>query len=269
MKRSHIVMVAGLLVCFSLPAFAQKDEDYGALMTPQIRSDKLGAPEHLRGYVVDGKLRLSLRDAVVVTLENNSQVRVQQTQVESSKFTLLGAHSPFDPLLTSSYNLTSTTSSPFSELQGTGSLNVNVKDTTRFFQFNYSQTFETGTIVQAGVNSNSNSANNSFYLYNPYIASALTFQFTQPLLRNGWRFANQAPLVLGRRNLQQSRANFAAQVSNNILQAVTQYWALVQAEVWKWLVPPWMQPRRLTSATSARWSWARCLRWISTAQSRR
>jgi outer membrane protein TolC len=229
MKRSHIVMVACLLVCFSLLALAQKDENYGALMTPQLRSDKLGAPEHLRSYVVDGKLRLSLRDAVVLTLENNSLVRVQETQVESSKFTLLGAHSPFDPLLTSSYNLTSTTSSPFSQLQGTGSLNVNVKDTTRFFQFNYSQTFETGTNLQVGVNSNSNSANNSFYLYNPYIASTLTFQFTQPLLRNGWLFANQAPLVLARRNMQQSRANFAAEVSNNILQAVTQYWAVVQA----------------------------------------
>ena len=229
MKRSHLVLVACLLVCSNLPMLAQKDQGYGALMTPQLRSEKLGAPEHLRSYVVDGKLRLSLRDAVVVTLENNSLVRVQETQVESSKFTLLGAHSPFDPLLTSSYNVTSTTSSPFSQLQGTGSLNVNVKDTTRFFQFNYSQTFETGTNVQAGVTSNSNSANNSFYLYNPYIASALTFQFTQPLLRNGWLFANQAPLVLARRNLQQSRANFAAEVNNNILEAVTQYWAVVQA----------------------------------------
>ena len=229
MKRSQLVLVACLLVCSNLPMLAQKDQGYGALMTPQLRSEKLGAPEHLRSYVVDGKLRLSLRDAVVVTLENNSLVRVQETQVESSKFTLLGAHSPFDPLLTSSYNVTSTTSSPFSQLQGTGSLNVNVKDTTRFFQFNYSQTFETGTNVQAGVTSNSNSANNSFYLYNPYIASALTFQFTQPLLRNGWLFANQAPLVLARRNLQQSRANFAAEVNNNILEAVTQYWAVVQA----------------------------------------
>jgi outer membrane protein len=229
MKRSHIVMVACLLVCFSLPMLAQKDEGYSALMTHQLRSDKLGAPQHLRGYVVDSKLRLSLREAVVVTLENNSLVRVQETQVESSKFTLLGAHSPFDPLLTSSYNLTSQTSSPFSQLQGTGSLNVNVKDTTRFFQFNYSQTFETGTNVQVGVNRNSNSANNSFYLYNPYVASALTFQFTQPLLRNGWLFANQAPLVIARRDLQQSRANFAADVNNSILQAVTQYWAVVQA----------------------------------------
>jgi outer membrane protein TolC len=64
---------------------------------------------------------------------------------------------------------------------------------------------------------------------NPYIQSALTFQVTQPLLRNGWLFPNQAPLIIARRNLQQSRANFEAQVNNNILEAVSQYWAVVEA----------------------------------------
>jgi len=170
-----------------------------------------------------------LRDAVVLTLENNSVVRVQETQVESSKFALLGAHSPFDPIVTSSYNVNSTSASPVSTLQGTGGLNVTVKSTTQFTQFNYSQTFESGTNVQAGVTSNNNFTNNSLYFFNPYIASALTFQVTQPLLRNGWLFANQAPLIIARRNLQQSRSSFVAEVNNNVLQAVGQYWAVVEA----------------------------------------
>ncbi len=229
MKRSQLVLVVCLLASLGLPMCAQKDEGAGALMTAQLRSDKLGAPEHLRSYIVDGKLRLSLRNAVVLTLENNSFVRVQETQVEASKFSLLGAHSPFDPLLTSSYNLTSVTAPPVSQLQGTGGLNISVKSTTQFAQFNYSQTFETGTNVQAFVTSNNNFTNNSLYFFNPYITSALIFQFTQPLLRNGWLFANQAPLVIARRNLEQSRASFAAEVNNNILQAVAQYWAVVEA----------------------------------------
>ena len=228
MRGSHLVLIICLLVSSNLSMYAQKDEGYGALMTPQLRSDKLGAPEHMRSYVVDGKLRLSLRDAVVLTLENNSFVRVQEMQVESSKFTLLGAHSPFDPSLTSSYNVTSTTSLPVTQLQGTGS-NAILKSTTQFAQFNYSQTFETGTNVQAGMTSNNNFANNSFFLFNPQITSALIFQVTQPLLRNGWRFANQAPLVIARRNIQQSRANFAAEVNDNILQAVAQYWSVVES----------------------------------------
>ena len=48
-------------------------------------------------------------------------------------------------------------------------------------------------------------------------------------MRNGWLFANRAPLVIARRNLEQSRASFAAEVSNNILLAVGQYWAVVEA----------------------------------------
>jgi outer membrane protein len=233
MKYSRLGLSACLLLLFILQfaatLWAQKGEGYGDLLTPQVRSDKLGAPEHLRNYLVDGKLRLGLRDAVVLTLENNSFVRIQETQVEFSKFSLLGAHAPFDPVLTSSYNITSTTTPPFSQLQGTGTAPT-VNSTTQFAQFNYAETFETGTNVQAGLNSNNNYTNNSFNIFNPYISSALNFQFTQPLLRNGWLFANRAPLMIARRNLQQSRANFAAQVNNNVLQAVTQYWTVVEAE---------------------------------------
>jgi len=223
----------GVLVCFVTsclcPVWAQQDESYGKLLTPEVRSDKLGTPQQLRNYVVDGKLRLSLRDAVVLTLENNSTVRVQEAQVESSKFSLLGAHAPFDPIVTSSYNVNDTSIQATSQLQGTGGLNFNFNSTSQFAQFNYSQTFESGTNFQGGINSSNNFTNNFLYFLNPYIQSTLTFQITQPLLRNGWLFPNQAPLIIARRNLQQSRANFEAQVNNNILEAVSQYWAVVEA----------------------------------------
>jgi outer membrane protein len=229
MRLSHL----GVLVCFVTscwwPLWAQQDESYPKLLTPQVRSDKLGAPQHLRNYVVDAKLRLSLRDAVVLTLENNSTVRVQETQVESSKFSLLAAHAPFDPIVTSSYNVTDTSIQATSQLQGTGGLNFNFNSTSQFAQFNYSQTFESGTNFQGGINSSNNFTNNSLYFLNPYIASALTFQLTQPLLRSAWLFPNQAPLIIARRNLQQSRSNFEAQVNNNILEAVSRYWAVVEA----------------------------------------
>ncbi len=213
---------------FTTQCWAQKGETYRELLTPRVRSDSLGTPEHLRNYVVDGKITLSLRDAVVLTLENNSGVRIQETQIESSKFALLGVHAPFDPLLTSYYNVNSSSSAPFSQLQGTGAAPTFIS-TTQIAQFNYTQTFETGTNVQAGLGTINNYTNNSFYLYNPYVTSLLNFQVVQPLLRNGWFFANRAPLMIARRNLQQSQANFVAEVNNNVLQAVGQYWAVVEA----------------------------------------
>lgn len=233
MEHSRPWLVSCLFLFSALqltpPAWAQKGEAYSDFATQQVRSDKLGMPEHLRNYVVDGKLKLSLQDAVVLTLENNSFVRVQETQVDLSKFALLGAHSPFDPVLTGLSNITSTISPPFTSLQGTGGIETNFKSTTKSGQVLYSQTFETGTNVQAGLSSTSSSINNSFDLFNPYVSSIMNFQLTQPLLKNGWLFANRAPLVIARRNVEQSRATFAAEVSNNILQAVGQYWAVVEA----------------------------------------
>ena len=97
--------------------------------------------------------------------------------------------------MTSTDNITSTISPPFTVLQGTGSSTVNYKNTTKNLVFGYSQTFETGTNVQSAFTSSINSSNNSFYLFNPYTSSTLQFQATQPLLKNGWFFANRAPLI--------------------------------------------------------------------------
>jgi outer membrane protein len=227
-RHSCLWLLASLLLIFALPCAAQQHESYDDLATPQVRSDRLAAPEHLRNYVTEGKLRLALQDAIVLALENNSLVRVQETQIESAKFTLLGSHQPFDPVITSLYNVNSSSSAPFSQLQGTGAASTFIS-TTQVAQVTYSETFATGTNIQASLGSNNNYSNNSFFLYNPYITSLLNFQVTQPLLKNGWKFANQAPLVIARRNLDVSRATFAAQVSNNILQAVGQYWTVVEA----------------------------------------
>lgn len=230
MKSRAVVVLCllwSVLTCVGSAA-AQRGERYRDYATAQVKSGKLSPPEHLKNYVVDGKLRLSLQDAIGLTLENNSLVRIQQTQVDFAKFALLGTHAPFDPIVTAQATANNTTSPPFTTLQGTGENTVS-KSVTKTAQLFYSQTFETGTNIQAGLSSNRNSINNSFDIFNPYINSTLNLQFTQPLLRNGWLFANRAPLVIARRNLQQSKASFAALVSNSILQAVGQYWSVVQA----------------------------------------
>jgi outer membrane protein len=235
MTRSRLrQFLCVLALCtLTIPSLrSQQRESFHDYATPQVQSNKLGQPEHLRNYLFEGKLRLSLRDAVVLTLENNSFVRIQETQIDFSKFSLLGAHSPFDPVVTGSYNGNNTAFPPASTIGGTG-VQLASKSITRTAQINYSQTFETGTNVQAGLNSSRYSFNNNSTTttagFDPSITSLLNMQFTQPLLRNGWLFANQAPLVIARRNLQQSRANFAAQINGSILQAVSQYWAVVEA----------------------------------------
>jgi outer membrane protein len=212
------------------PAKAQTRETYGGLLTRDVAANKLPGPQHLRDYVSDGKLRLGLRDAVTLTLENNSAVRIQETDVETNKFAVLRTYQPFDPQLQSVVDVNRYSYAGSNQLQGIGSSgNATLNSLTQSVRVNYAQTFQTGTSITVGLDAAKNSTNNAFYFFNPNFSSTLNLQFTQPLLRNGWRFANRAPLLIARRVLQQSRASFQAQVSDDILQVVTQYWAVVQA----------------------------------------
>jgi outer membrane protein len=211
-------------------ADAQSPESYSALLTQQVKSGKLSPPAHVQDYVIDGKLHLRLQDAVRLALENNSDIRIEETQVEVQKFSLLGAYKPFDPLIQSSANVNRVSYSGYSQLQGVGDTSSAALNTlSQTVQTSYTQTFMTGTNIFAGFSSNRTSTNNSFYFLNPYVNSTVTLQFTQPLLRNAGRFANTAPLIIARRALQQSRASFEAQVNDAILQVVTEYWTVVQA----------------------------------------
>jgi outer membrane protein TolC len=204
-------------------------ETFRELTNPEAVSDTLPGPKYMREHVVDGRLRLTLQEAVVLTLTNNSNVRLQELNIETAKYALLGAHQPFDPLAQASFNTQRSTSQAFTELSGVSTLGVPLSTLNQVTQVNYSQTLETGTNFQINFNTTKLSSNSTFNFYNPSIASFLSFQFTQPLLRNRWLFANRAPLVIARRNLQGSRAMFEVQVSNTIELVVTQYWNVVQA----------------------------------------
>src|SRR5580698_700344 len=103
-----------------MPGYAQSPESYRGLLTARVSADKLPPPAHLKDYVQDGKLTLGLRDAVLLTLENNSGVQIEETQIEAQKFTLLGQFQPFDPIIQSGLNINRTSSPAYSQIQGVG-----------------------------------------------------------------------------------------------------------------------------------------------------
>jgi len=214
-----------LLVLSSLiSARGQSLENYRTFLTQQVRSPKLPGPQHLRDYVRDGKLQLSLHDAIVLTLENNSLIQVQEASVETAKFSLLGSYGTFDPKLQSLYTAGYASYPNFGQIQSAGTSNA----TNQTFLANFTQTLQTGTNVVLGLNNfNSSSKYGSIPLN--YDQSFLNLQITQPLLRNRWLFENRAPLIVARKSLQQSRSNFEAQVSQDLRMAITAYWAVVGA----------------------------------------
>jgi outer membrane protein TolC len=212
-------------------AQAQSPESYRGMLTARVRADKLPPPAHLNDYVKDGKLSLSLRNAILLTLENNSSVQIEETQIEAQKFNLLGQFSPFDPSLQSSLNINRYSAPTYSQLQGVGlSGNVTLNSLTQAGLVSYTQTFSPGTNIVASISTNKFSTNSSYNYFNPYSSSALNFQFTQPLLKGAGRFANTALIKIARRSLQQSRSTFEAEVNDTVLLVISQYWNAVEAQ---------------------------------------
>jgi outer membrane protein len=227
-----ILAVTGLARAQNVGVPAGPTPTAAASSTPSIGrlsfkpvSSQISAPQGLRDYVVEGKLRLTLEDAIRLALLNDTNVHINHTPVDQARFGVLNAYAPFDPRLTSNLGATRATTPATNQLVGAPTLST-------LFQGGfggYSQTFETGTNFQAGFNANRSTTNSSFYFLNPYLTSNLSLQLTQPLLRNRGLFPNRAPIVIARRNLNQSEATFEASVNNSIQQAVFQYWNVVQA----------------------------------------
>ncbi len=221
-----------LFLAIGVPArtVAQSQESFRGMLTARDRSLTPASPAHLQAYVKDGKISLSLRDAILLTLENSSSIVVQETQVETQKFNLLAAFQNFDPYISSQLNLNRYSTPTYSELQGVGTSNsAALNSLSQAGWVSYTQTFTPGTNFVATISSSRSSTNSAYNYFNPYYSSTLNFQITQPLLRNGGRFANTALIRIARRSLQQSRALFEAQVNDDVLQAINQYWSVVQA----------------------------------------
>ncbi|HUQ49686.1 MAG TPA: TolC family protein [Terriglobales bacterium] len=196
------------------------------LFRPAKPAKQVPGPEQLEAYVVNGKLTISLQDAIRLTLLNNTEVRINQLQYEQAQYNALRAYAPFDPVFTAGFRPQRSTSPTTSTLQGAQTLS----DLQQPFNAAFTQTFYTGTNFNVRFNANRSTTNSTFATFNPSFFSGTTFQLTQPLLRGFGYGVNRAPIVVAQRNIKQSRSNFEAQLNDAILSVINQYWALVQAQ---------------------------------------
>ena len=186
---------------------------------------QIQGPSHLEDYIAGEKLRLKLEDAILLTLLNNSGISVNRAQFDLSQFAVQRARQPFDPVFTSGFAPTRSTSPSASSLNGASTLSTLSQDST----LGFSQLFQTGTGVNVGFTSNRFTTNSSFATVNPSFNSGLTFSLSQPLLRRFGLFANRAPIIIAQRGVRQSQANFESQLNDTVLLVINQYWDVVQA----------------------------------------
>lgn len=183
-------------------------------------------PTGFAEHVVDGKLTLGLDDTIRLALENNTNIRIDEEQVETAKDALERALGVFDPNVAANFTSSRQLQSQYLEL-GSGSSILNSLN--QFTNLTFNQTLETGTQFQANFSSSKFTSNSSFFFFSPAFSTGLTFNITQPLLKGfGW-FVNRAPIIIAQRGISQSRAGFEAQVNDLLLQVVNDYWNTIQA----------------------------------------
>jgi outer membrane protein len=190
----------------------------------------------------DGKLELTLQDAIAMALQNDLDIAVaeytpwiDQTQLLNAQgggtplgqFVIGGGGGgAFDPVLFATAGVSDTVNlsdSPFTIGQFIPSYETHSTTSS----FGYSQKLHTGTSFSISFNNNRYSAGIPDYIYNPALQSSFSIAVTQPLL-NGFGLLPNMRFILEARNTDEvGKLQFEEQVINSVTQVETQYWTLV------------------------------------------
>jgi len=203
--------------------------------------------------VKNGKLSISLQDAVDLALQNNLAIVIERYVpwlAEASILHTLGGGSPtsgpvealgtipvpsFDPILTSTMSLDDRrvpVNNPF--IAGTGGSNTVGTFTTltthsAISDFAYTQGFHTGTSFAATFNNQRGSSSSQSNFFSPFVQSNFIFLASQELLNGFGLLANEHYIRIAKVNKNIADQQLAQQVITSITAVGNAYWELVFA----------------------------------------
>src|SRR5690242_3167485 len=164
------MLILALASALSAQTFPSPDYFQRFFHFPHVQT-QLPGPQSLDEYIVNGKLRLGLQDAIRLMLLNNTEVRVGQAQLDQTPFGIDRAYSPFDPLFTAGFTPQRSTQPTTSALQGARTLSQLQQQTV----FAYNHLLQTGTSYAISFTTSRATSNSTFSLFNPSFTSGATF----------------------------------------------------------------------------------------------
>jgi outer membrane protein len=211
--RALIAIVAVLGLVTPAPAAAQAPPAASATATQQFTTPQ------------GGTLSLSLDEAVARALENNADIAVERFNPELSAQDVRGAEGYYDPFLFATLTKSST------DTKGTnlfsGGATVNTK--TGLWNFGVQQEIQTGASLSVGFNNNKRDTNNAFSTFNPVFNSSLSFNLTQPLLKDFGIDRPRLNLKLAKKGREITDVQFRQTVINAVAAVKGFYYELLYA----------------------------------------
>lgn len=179
------------------------------------------------GIDVNKRMPLTMRDAILLALENNRDIEIEKLTVKMNEFDLRAAEGAYDPTLAFGLQYDRSTMPVSSILIGqNGSV---LSDTlTGTGTFNLKLPSQGGS-VQATIDNGRSTTSNLIYDLSPSFPTSYTLAFTQPLWRNRTIDQTRRQLRIARKRLDISDSEFRQRVIEIISQVQRAYWDLAFA----------------------------------------
>ncbi len=200
------------------------------LLIVALSAASVGFAQDLNRVGVDAERQrpLSLRDALSMALENNKDVEVARENVRIAEFDLLGAQGVYDPRITTQAFYERVKSPVASFLSGGTDGSTTQSDYSGTARFEGQSPFMGGN-YRVDFSSIRLTTDNQFAALNPQFPTALTFSYTQPLLRGLKIDNNRRQIKIARKNLSLTDAQFRQRAMDTITGVQRAYWDLVFA----------------------------------------
>src|SRR5215472_15003245 len=221
--------------------------------TQYVNPGTLSNSPRLEQLIQDGKMNLSLQDAIALALENSMDIVVQRynpwmadASILKTKAGLFGFGVPnslsagstanlpsliFDPYVTQTVSWDDAilaVNNPFTS--GTGSATLTAlashSDT---YNTAYSQGFSSGTTVNVFWDNTRSSSSSTFNFFVPAVQSTIGVNFQQQLLQGFGKEVTRRNILIAENNRKIADLAFAQQAITTITNTVTAYWELVYA----------------------------------------
>ncbi len=173
-------------------------------------------------FAQENKKSLSLEECIVGAMKNNLRVAVEVLNPEIATVSVTRANEKFMPSLSFTYNNRETNTASYSWIDAADQVRVAYND----YSVDLNQLIPTGGIFNLSLRSYKNDTNRSFQTINPRYGSTLTFNFSQPLLKNFGFKMNRREIIIAKNNREISEHEFHQTLLETIYRVEEAYWML-------------------------------------------
>ncbi len=167
--------------------------------------------------------QLSLEDCILSALENNLGVAVEILNPELTNISVSLAQEKFLPQFSIGLGRQNTNSASFSWIEATDKVTSDYND----YSAEFTQAIPTGGSFSVSFYSYKSDTNTKFQMINPRYGSSLTFNFSQPLLKNFGFKASRKEIIIAKNNMDISEIKFKSVLMDTIYNVEKAYWDLV------------------------------------------